>query len=178
MKKHAVLSATGDDRIGVAGEFSSALADRGMEIKESRWTTLQGRFALIAEVCGEPRDMMNLERDLIALGSQLGFGLHMKTFEPMPSIDRGRRFWIESSSRGPSGVAAVTGVLKSHGVNIEGLETESAADSWSSRLIFQMKAHITIPPSCPRARLREALRELEADRNIDIVIKSDPVLSA
>jgi len=171
MKKHAILSATGDDRVGVADDFTAALANRGIEIEESRWTALKGRFALIAEVCGEPNDVMRLDRDLATLGSNLGFGLHLKSLEPEPPKERGQQFWIESYSRGPSGVAAVTGVLKKYGVNIEGLETEASTASWTSAVTFQMKARITIPPSCSRARLREELRELEIDRNIDIVIK-------
>ena len=171
MKKHAVLSATGDDQVGVADELTDALADWGIEIEESRWATHLGRVAFIVEVCGEPRAMMNLDRDLATLGSHLGYSLHLKPFEPMPTIDRGRQFRLETSSRGPSGVAAVTEVLKRHGVNIEDLETEATTDSWTSRLTFQMKARVTIPPSCPRARLREALRELESDRNIDIMFE-------
>jgi glycine cleavage system regulatory protein len=171
MKKHAILSAMGEDRVGVADELTAALAKRGIEIEESRWTALKGRFALIAEVRGEPVDVTSLDRDLAILGASLGFGLQMKSLETEPPKERGQQFWIESYSRGPSGVAAVTGVLKKHGVNIEDLETEASTSSWISAVTFQMKARITIPPSCPRARLREELRDLESDRNIDIVIK-------
>jgi glycine cleavage system regulatory protein len=171
MKKHAILSATGEDKVGVADDLTAALANRKIEIEESRWTALKGRFALVAEVCGNSTDVKSLDRDLATLGANLGFGLHLKFLEPEPPKERGQQFWIESYSRGPSGVAAVTGVLKKHGVNIEDLETEASTASWTSAVTFQMKARITIPSSCPRARLREELRELETDRNIDIVIK-------
>jgi glycine cleavage system regulatory protein len=78
---------------------------------------------------------------------------------------------IESFSRGPSGIPAVTGVLKRYDINIDDLETEASAASWTSKMTFHMKARITLPHSCPVARVKQELRELERERNIDIVIE-------
>jgi glycine cleavage system regulatory protein len=178
MKKHALLSATGDDRIGVAVDLTAALSSRGIEIEESRWSALRGRFAMLVEVGGEEKAIARLERELNVLGAKLGFGLQMKRLDSAPAKSRGLPFWIETHSRGPAGVEAVTGVLKAHGVNIEDLETEATTDSWTSRLQFQMKARVSLPPSCPRARLREALRELEADRGVEIAIEPGSALSS
>jgi len=170
-KQEAVFSAMGRDRVGVADDLTEALEKRGIAMEESHWTVLKGRFALIAQVFGEPADVTRLDRDLAALSKNLEFDLHLKTSEPAPPKERGPMFWIESYSSGPSGVAAVTRVLKKHGVNIEDLETEASAVSWTSAVTFHMKARITIPTSCPRDRLRDELRELESARNIDVVIR-------
>ena len=80
-------------------------------------------------------------------------------------------YWIESVSTAPSGIGAVTGVLKRYDINIDDLETDSSLGLWESAIMFRMKASISIPPGVSFARLREELHEVERERNLDIVIK-------
>ena len=62
-------------------------------------------------------------------------------------------------------------------VNIESLETEASAAPWTSRMTFHLTARITLPESCPVEKLREELRELERQRNLDIIMKADKSVS-
>jgi glycine cleavage system regulatory protein len=172
MKNHAILSATGDDHLGVADELTASLATRAIEIEESRWTSLKGRFAMVVEISGPSEALSKLARDLGVFGSSLGYHLHMKPLEARPAMFAGERLFIESTSHGPAGVAAVTAMLRRQGVNIDNLETDADADSWDSRLTFHMRAHITVPPSCPHARLEQALRELESERNVEVSLSA------
>ena len=96
---------------------------------------LRGRFALMAEVCGEQDDLESLQADLATLGARLGFDLQLETLERKPRrpAERGSTFQIECFSSGPVGMNVVTEILKLHGVNIENLETEASPDSWPSR---------------------------------------------
>ena len=174
MKQHALLSALGRDRIGVADDLATALADRRIDIEHSRMTALSGRFALLVRVCGEEASITGLRHDLANLGAGLGFHLQLKPIRPARPSTREAQFLVESFSAGPSGLSAVTALLKRHDINIEDLETEASAAPWKSEITFHMKARITLPPSCSVSTLRQALRELEGERNVDVVIKPAP----
>ena len=176
MKTHAVLSALGRDRIGVAGDLSSALATRRIQIEESRMAALRGRFALMAQVCGEDDDLAALQKDLSGLGAKLGFDLQLGPFECEPErpVERGSQFLIECFSTGPVGMNAVTGLLRMHGVNIENLETEVSEAPWKHAITYRLSGRITVPASCPITELREELRRLEQERDLDIAIKPSP----
>jgi glycine cleavage system transcriptional repressor len=174
MKPRAVLSALGRDRVGVADDLAAALTERKIDIEDSRLTALKGQFAFIVQVCGDDDSMTGLQRDLPKLGDTLGYHLQMELIGPARPLETEPRFLIESYSQGPSGIGALTGVLKRNHINIEDLQTESAAASFTSKITFHMKARITIPSSCSIATLREQLRELERDWQIDILIKPLP----
>jgi len=176
MKTHAVLSILGRDRIGIADDLGAALTHRKIEIEDSRMTALKGQFALIAEVSGEKSQMTGLQNDLASLATSLGFHVQLEPIESAPPSTRAPQFLIESFSSGPSGMSAVTGVLKTYGINIEDLKTKASAAPWTSGMTFHMTASITMPPTCSIARLREELHELERQRDLDVVIKPKPVV--
>jgi glycine cleavage system transcriptional repressor len=175
MKTHALLSALGRDRIGVAGDLTAALARRHIEIEGSRMTALKGKFALLVQVCGEGDDVTGLSRDLSKMGGDLGFELHLDALEakpaPAPAPEKARPFLIECFSPGPAGLNAVTRVLHNHRINIEELETETSAAPCSSRIAFYMKARIAIPSSVSIERLRVELRGVEDKHNLDIMVE-------
>jgi len=171
MKKHAVLSALGRDRVGVADDLAAALATRKIDIEHSRMTALKGHFAVIVELCGAAKDVKKLQDDLDTLGPKLGCHLQMGAVGSSRPVTSVPEYWIESVSTAPSGIGAVTGVLKRYDINIDDLETDSSLGLWESAIMFRMKASITIPPTVSFARLREELHEVERERNLDIVIK-------
>jgi len=173
MKTHALLSALGRDRIGVAGDLTAALTRRHIEIEGSRMTALKGKFALLVQVCGEGDDVTGLSHDLSKLGGDLGFDLQLDALEakPPPAPEKTRPFLIECFSPGPAGLNAVTRVLHNHCINIEELETETSAAPCSSRIAFYMKARIAIPSSVSTERLRRELRGVEDKHNLDIMVE-------
>ena len=171
MKKHAVLSAIGRDRVGVADDLAAALAGRKLEIEHSRMTALKGQFAVIVELCGETKDVAALRDDLDTLGPKLGCHLQLEAVGTTHAVVNEPEYWIESVSTAPSGIGAVTGVLKRHDINIEDLETDSSLGPWESPIMFRMRASITIPSTISLDRLRKELRKVERERNLDIVIK-------
>jgi glycine cleavage system transcriptional repressor len=174
MKSKAILSAFGSDRVGIAGDLSMALANRRVEIEDSRMTALGGRFAVILRVSGDQRDITSLSHELDTLRSNLGFQLHLETVETPQPPKSGPRYLIECLSPRPSGLNGVTAVLKSHSANIEDLKTESTMASLSGEITFHMTLCITIPQSCPVVTLREELREIERQHDLDIVITPLP----
>lgn len=174
MKTHAILSALGHDRVGVADDLAAALAERRVDIEGSRMTALGGQFALIVHLSGEEKNLTRLRHELPTIGKNLGFHLLLEPMATPRPMDRTPQFLIESYSPGPSGIGAVTAVFKRHDINIEELETDAASAPWTSAIAFRMRARVTIPPSYSVTALREELRELERERDLDIVIKPIP----
>jgi glycine cleavage system transcriptional repressor len=177
MKRCAVLSALGDDRVGVANDIAAALNERGIEIEESHMTALCGRFASVMRICGENETVDTFRQNLDAIGTSLGFHFEYQPLEaevPGGPSERPRpvkRYLVECYSPGPPGITALTGVFRRHDINIEDMETDGYQDPFSSGIAFRMKARIAIPLSYKTDRLREELREVERERNLDLVIK-------
>ena len=176
MKTHALLSALGRDRIGVADDLAEALSAHKVDIEHSRMTALHGQCALIVQVQGERGHVNSLREDLAAIGAGLGFHLQLEPIASGLASQAAPQLTLEVHSRGPSGFNAVTAVLKKRGINIEDLETDAYSSSWTSAITFQMRAVLTVPPSCSVDTLTEELRQLERERKLEIVLK--PVAAA
>ena len=173
-KAHAILMATGRDRIGVADDLATALADRKIDIEHSRMTALSGQFALLVHVHGEHDEVAVLRQELAQLRAKLGFHVELESIRPTPPVEDSPHLLLEIFSRGPSGLNAVTAVLKRRGINIQDLETDAYSGSWTSSLTFYMKAHLTVPPTYSVDSLTKELREIERKRRLEIAIKPVP----
>jgi len=179
MKTHAILSVLGPDRVGVASDLAATMERHGLHIETSRMTGLEGRFAVLMAISGEQSNVTNFRVNLSTLGAELGFDLHLDALdtvarkEPAPKTTEwvGRNMLIESFSAEPSGLNAITEVLKRRCVNIEELVTEVSSASCTSPETFHMRARVEVPESCSVERLREELRDLQRGRDLDIEVK-------
>lgn len=172
MNKRAVLSATGRDRIGVADDLGTALSSRNIRIRDSRMTTLGGRFSAIIELCGEDHDVTSLQRDLVDLGQTLGFELQLEEVGIDRPVARRPRLVIESFTAKPGALNAVTNLLKTWHVNIDELSTETAFGAWECDVSLHMIVRATVPLTVSVDELTGELRRLERERDLDIRIRT------
>jgi glycine cleavage system regulatory protein len=171
MRKHAVLSVSGRDRIGVVDDLGAALGERDIRIRDSRMTTLCGRFSAIIEVCGEDRDVARLQRDADVLGRTFGFDLQFEEIGGDRPVARRPRLEIESFTAKPAALNAVTNLLKTWNVNIDELSTETALGAWECDVSFHMIVRATVPATVAVDELTHELRRLERNRDLDIKIR-------
>jgi glycine cleavage system regulatory protein len=179
VKKQAILSVFGSDRVGIAHDLAETLGHRDLDIETSRMTSLRGRFAVLMAISGAPSSITNLRLNLSTLSTDLGFDLRLDPVETVgrekaaPRIARGtgRDMLIESFSAEPSGLNSVTEVLKRRCINVEELETDASSAPFSGELTFYMRARVEVPDSCSVDRLGEELRELKQRRDVDVVVK-------
>jgi glycine cleavage system transcriptional repressor len=179
MKKHAILSVLGPDRVGIAHDLAATLGRQGLDIETSRMTALQGRFAVLMAISGEQSSVKNLRLNLPRLGADLGFDLRLDPLEtigrekaaPRAARRTGRVMLIESFTAEPSGLNAITEILKRRCVNVEELEADVSSDPCTSGLTFYMRARVEVPDSCSADWLGEELRELRKRCDIDVVVK-------
>lgn len=171
-KSFAVLTAIGADRVGIVDDVSGLVAAESCNIEESRMAVLGGEFAVIMLVSGSAASLEKLGRGLPAQGESRGLRMELRATRPPASVEAGRPYLLEAVSLDTPGIVhAVTAVLRTHGVNIESLETETAAAPWTGAPMFRLKAHVIITPAAVLARLKEDLSALQESRDVDIVLK-------
>jgi glycine cleavage system transcriptional repressor len=169
---YAVLTAIGTDRVGIVDDISGAVSASSCNIEESKMAVLGGEFAVIMLVSGAAENVLSLSETLPSLGSRLGLAVQCRpTREPAPTRS-GRPYHLEAVSLDTPGIVhAVTAVIRGHGVNIEDLETDTAAAPWTGAPMFRMKAHLVAGPGVSIPRLREDLAKLQERHDLDISLK-------
>jgi glycine cleavage system transcriptional repressor len=176
-RAYAVLTAIGPDRIGIVDDVSGAIAEGSCNIEESKMAVLGGEFAVIMLVSGEPASVEALTRSLPAHAESMGLHIECKRTREPHAAESGRPYQLEAVSLDTPGIVhAVTAVLRSHGINIEDLETDTAAAPWTGAPMFRMKAHLIVAPSVSISRLKDELARLQEKHDLDIALK--PVFAA
>ena len=151
---------------------------------------LGGEFAVIMLVSGPAASVDSLTRSLPALGEKLGLLIGCRpTRAPRAKSptgaksasggaeETGRPYLLKAVSLDTPGIVhAVTAVLRSHEINIEDLETETAAAPWTGAPMFRLSAHLVLGPSVSVAGLKQELAHLQREQDLDIVLK--PVFGA
>jgi glycine cleavage system transcriptional repressor len=168
---YAVLTAIGADRVGIVDDLSGLIAARACNIEESRMAVLGGEFAVIMLVSGAQAALDTLSGELAAAGARLGLQVQLKATRG-PAPEAGRPYLLETVSLDTPGIVhTVTAVLRKHGVNIESLETDTAAAPWTGAPMFRMRAHVVVGPSVEIGRLKDDLEHLEAGQDLDVRLR-------
>ena len=169
MKKYAILTAVGADRVGIVDELTSVILSRRCNIEESRMAVLGGEFAIVLLFSGEADGVRALLEELPVRGADLALNISAKETVAPKADPQSRPYLLESVSLDTPGIVhSVTSLLRRHGVNIEDLETETTPAPWTGAPLFRMRARLSVPAAASIARLREDLEDLEAQTNLDL----------
>ena len=171
MKQHVVLTAVGPDRIGLADDISTHVLECECNIEESKMAVLGGEFAVILLVSGKEDAVSRLESGIEQFAGAHALNVTTRHTEPRRSPRKARPYLIETVSLDTPGIVkSVTGLLRSLGVNIEDLETETTGAPWTGAPMFHMRVRVTAPPSVHVAAFREKLEKLAFDHDLDLTI--------
>ncbi len=171
-----VLTAVGPDRVGIVDDISGAVAGAGCNIEESKMAVLGGEFAVIMLVSGPSTSVDALAGSLPGLGGKLGLRVECRPTHPQHAAEKRRPYLLEAVSLDTPGIVhSVTAVLRSHGINIEDVETSTACAPWTGAPMFRLSAHLIVGPKVSVARLKEELFQLQQEHDMDIALK--PVFS-
>jgi glycine cleavage system transcriptional repressor len=178
-----VLTAVGADRVGIVDDISGAISAAGCNIEQSKMSVLGGEFAVIMLVSGPAGSVESIAKSAPALGEKLGLsvGCHPTHGPAIKSAfggatksaeEKGRPYLLKAVSLDTPGIVhAVTAVLRRHEVNIEDLETETAAAPWTGAPMFRLSAHLVVGPSVSIGGLKNELAHLQQQLDVDIVLK-------
>ncbi len=170
-----VLTAIGSDRVGIVDDLARMLADRRCNIEESRMSVLGGEFAVIMLVSAGADAAAALHGEAGRIGEAMGLHLQVRPTVPPRPAPGGRPYLIETVSLDAPGIVhALAAILKGFGVNIEEMETETSAAPWTGAPMFHLRAHVVLPSQVHLAEVKEALLDLERERDLDVRIEPLP----
>jgi glycine cleavage system transcriptional repressor len=176
-RAYVVLTAIGPDRLGIVDDLSTAVSGAGCNIEESKMAVLGGEFAVIMLVSGGAAAIDTLCQSVPAIGETLSLHTECRPTREPRTIEKGRPYLLEAIALDTPGIVqSVTAILRGHGINIEELETDTAAAPWTGAPMFRLKAHLLVGPSVAIARVKEDLFRLQEEHDLDIALK--PVFPA
>ena len=171
MTSFAVITAIGPDRPGLVNEISAFLAERNINIEDSRMAVLGGEFAVILLSSGDNSVINNLKNEINKIENATGLIFQIKpTIAPdkrkiSPAIPH--RLAVTGMDH-PGIVNEITRVLHNHLINIEFLDTHITHAPVSGSQIFNMKCIVNIPVEQKISEIRKELIRLSDLLNIDI----------
>lgn len=169
----AVLTAVGQDRIGIVDDLSSEIEKKHGNILESRMSVLGGEFAIIMLIAGEKRAISGLMGDLDHLESKTSLRIELKPTNQPEKDSNGIPYTLNCVSLDNPGIIhSVTRFIRQEGINIENLETETAHAPWTGAPLFRMKANVIVPLTVSVQEIRLGLNQLEQEKDLDITFKA------
>ena len=173
MATQVIVSAIGKDRPGIVHTISSAILERGGNITVQRSVKLGGEFALIVmfsvDLDGGAETLL---AELSALGDgQLQVSARLTEAEAEPA--EGVRELKVTGADQPGIINTLTLFLLEHGMNIQAMDYTTANGPFTAAPLFNASIRISLTEGGTFDKMREDLRVVEQDLNIDVEIE-DP----
>lgn len=169
--EYAVITAVGPDRRGIMDDLACSVASGGANIEETKAAILGGEFAVIMLVAGPAEAVEKLKSSMPDEFAAKDLSVAVKLTDG-PVHPRGLPYIIESVSLDTPGIVlAVTHVLRSHGINIEDLESLAEAAPLSGAPLFRMRIRINITPGARLSSLKDDLAKTAEEHDLDISVK-------
>lgn len=173
---YLVITASGEDKVGLVERLSGRIADSGCNIEESRMAVLGQQFALIMMVSGPWHALSKLETQLPSLGSQLGLTIiHERTRKrehAKPTIPYNAELVTMNT---PGIVRSLSTFFARNGINIEELQTSTYPAAHTGAPMFSMVMTVGIPADVHISTLRGDFLDYCDDLNLDATF--EPVRS-
>jgi len=165
---YLVITASGEDKVGLVDRLTSRIAESGGNIEESRMTVLGGQFALIMLVAGPWHALSKLESQLGTLGKQLGLTIvHERTHKR----ERGKPaipYSVEVVAMDHPGIVhSLAAFFSRNRINIEELQTSTYPAPHTGTSMFSVVMTLGIPTDVHIATLRGDFLDYCDDLNLD-----------
>ena len=173
MTNSLVISALGNDKLGIVNELSKTILDQGGNISESRMTVLGGEFAMMLLVTGTQDSIDNILSKLEATGEKLNLTLIAKeTEKPDTNIKRLPYHVNVVSMDHPGIVHNISDFLSSRDLNIEEIETKTHPAAHTGTTMFSLDMIISVPADSSIKLLRDEFVDFCDDLNLDASLES------
>lgn len=166
---YLVITASGEDKVGLVDRLSSRITESGCNIEESRMAALGEQFALIMLLSGPWNALSKLESQLDALGEQLGLSIiHKRTRQrerAKPAIPYSAEVLAMDH---PGIVRDLAAFFSSNGINIEELQTDTYPAPHTGTPMFSVTMTLGIPADIHIPALREDFLDYCDRLNLDV----------
>jgi len=168
MLANLVMTVIGEDRPGLVQLVAASVADHGGNWLESRMCRLGGQFAGILHV-EVPRERVEELRGALAELEKNGLRVVLHTEPTEIAAGKGAIATLELVGNDRPGILrSVSGVLATHGVNVEELSSERVSAPMGGGTLFQARATVLVPPAVNLTAVRTDLEKLAADLMVDL----------
>lgn len=166
--EYLVITANGEDQVGLVERFTDRVLDAGANIEASRMAVLGGQFAILMLVSGPWNALSKLEDLLPGIGEQLGLAIVcMRTRERMlakPMVP----YHIEVVAMDHPGIVnKLSSFFARRSINIEELNTSTYPAAHTGTTMFSVQMTVGIPAETHFSTLRGDFLDYLDDLNLD-----------
>ncbi len=167
-----VITASGDDQVGLVQRFTVRITEAGCNIEDSRMALLGGQFAIIMLVSGRWDALTKLEDRLVPLGEELGLSiLHKRTRE----ADRSQPlipYHIEVVAMDHPGIVHnLADFFSRQNINIEELATDTYPAPHTGTPMFRVDMVVGVPAGVHLPTLRGDFFDYCDNLNLDAIFE-------
>lgn len=171
-----VITASGEDKVGLVDRLSNKIAEAGCSIEESRMAVLGGQFALIMLVAGPWNGLSKLEGQLEPLGAQLGLTIVHKRTQKRERLQPAVPYSVEVVAMDHPGIVhKLSAFFSRHAINIEELQTSTYPAPHTGTPMFSVNMTVGVPANVHIPTLRGDFLDYCDDLNLDAIF--EPVRS-
>ena len=168
-----VLSVVGSDRPGLTAALAAAVLSTGGNWLESHLSRLGGLYvgSVLVELEADSVDSL---RSAVRTVDAHGLEVRIAPAVETPGPD-GETLHFRLVGQDRSGIVnQVTAVLSGLGANIETFRSWISAEPHSGVPLFNMEAHVRLPPELHVDRVQAALEDISAEVMVDISLAPAP----
>jgi glycine cleavage system transcriptional repressor len=165
---YLVITASGEDKVGLVDRLSSKIAESGCNIEESRMAVLGGQFALIMLLSGPWNALSKLEGQMESLGDQLGLSIIHKRTQQRERTQPVVPYRVEVVAMDHPGIVRnLAAFFSRNGINIEELQTDTYPAPHTGTSMFSVTLTVGIHADVHIPTLRGNFLDYCDDLNLD-----------
>ncbi len=165
---YLVITAAGEDQVGLVERFSSKITESGCNIEQSRMVVLGGQFAILVLVSGAWNALSKLETQLEPLGVQLGLSIVVKRTRARELTQPVLPYHVEVVALDHPGIVHnLAKFFSRFGINIEELSTDTYPAPHTGTQMFSVQMEVGVPAKTHIPTLRGEFFDYCDDLNLD-----------
>lgn len=169
---YLVITASGEDRVGLVERFTGRILDAACNIEESRMALLGGHFAIIMLISGRWDALSKLEDRLDGLGEELGLTIIHKRTRHLERTRPLVPYRIEVVAMDHPGIVhSLADFFARQGINIEELSTDTYPAPHTGTPMFSVSMTVGIPADMHIPMLRSDFLEYCDGLNLDAIFE-------
>ncbi len=173
-REYLVITASGEDQVGLVERFTSRVAEAGCNIEESRMALLGGHFAIIMLISGPWNALSKLEDRLESLGGEMGLALVHKRTKRLERQQPLVPYRVEVVAMDHPGIVhSLADFFSRRGINIEELSTDTYPAPHTGTPMFSVNITVGVPASVRIPELRGDFLDYCDDLNLDGIIEPE-----
>jgi glycine cleavage system transcriptional repressor len=163
-----VITANGEDRVGLVERFTNRILDAGANIEASRMAVLGGQFAILMLVSGPWNALSKLEDLMPSIGEQLNLAIVCKRTRERAMTTPMVPYHVEVVAMDHPGIVnKLSSFFARRGINIEELNTSTYPAAHTGTTMFSVQMTVGIPAGTHFSTLRGDFLDYCDDLNLD-----------